>query len=203
MGADPISLTLGAIGLAASAFGTVSSTIAANRQAEAQARQAEANADTANRNAKLAEEDARQARREGYENKLKKRQEVAGLIGTQRAQQGASGALADSGSFMDTILDSVDKGEADAMKMEQQGFDSAYQKDLEAYNYKNQANQLQAQARDYRNSKASGLTAGLTLLGSAASAGSNWYGKSGTVKKLTDKPAWNYDDVASQYFGKR
>ncbi len=126
-------LLLGSI--AAGTAGSVVSTVAGLNQADAQSKAAEQNAQVARQNAALAEEEARQARREGHENKLKKRQEVAGLIGTQRAQQGASGALADSGSFMDTILDTVDKGEADAMALERQGMDIAYSKDMEAWNY--------------------------------------------------------------------
>lgn len=186
MSADPISLGLMATSLVVGAVGSVYQNSVAKAQANAQAQQAQANADIANQNAKLAEEEARQSRREGYENKLKKRQEVAGIIGAQRAAQGASGALVDSGSFMDLSLDTVDKGEADALKMEQQGFDAAYQKDLEAYNYRNQANQYRAQAADYKRSAGNKWGTGLTILGSVAQAGSNWYGKYGTVKNATD-----------------
>ena len=81
MGADPISLGLMATSLVVGAVGSVYQ----NQAAKAQAQQAQANADVANQNAKLAEEEARQSRREGFENKLKKRQEVAGIIGSQRA----------------------------------------------------------------------------------------------------------------------
>ena len=186
MGADPVSLGLMATSLVVGAVGSIYQNQAVKAQANAQAQQAQANADIANQNAKLAEDEARLARREGYENKLKKRQEVAGLIGSRRAAQGASGALVDSGSFMDLELDSVDKGEADALKMEQQGYDTAYQKELEAYNYRNQAGQLQQQAADYRASANDKWGTGLTILGSVAQAGSNWYGKWGAEKSLTD-----------------
>lgn len=187
MGADPVSLGLMATSLVVSAVGSIYQNQAAKAQANAQAQQAQANADIANQNAKLAEEEARQSRREGYENKLKKRQEVAGIIGAQRAAQGASGALVDAGSFMDTTLDTIDKGESDALKMEQQGYDAAYQKELEAYNYRNQAGQLQQQAADYRASANDKWGTGLTILGSVAQAGSNWYGKYGEEKSYTDK----------------
>lgn len=186
MGADPVSLGLMATSLVVGAVGSIYQNQAVKAQANAQAQQAQANADIANQNAKLAEDEARLARREGYENKLKKRQEVAGLIGSQRAAQGASGALVDAGSFMDTTLDTIDKGESDALKMEQQGYDAAYQKELEAYNYRNQASQLQATAQDYRNSANDKWGTGLTILGSVAQAGSNWYGKYSATKSLTD-----------------
>lgn len=172
--------------------GTAISTVAQINQAEAQSRQAEANADAALQNAKLAEEEAQQKRREGYENKLKKRQEVTGIISSQRAAQGASGALVDSGSFMDTMLDTVDKGEADALKLEQQGFDAAYQKDLEAYNYKNQAAQYRQQASDLQSSKTGALaTGGLSILGSAAQFGSNWFVGSSAAKPKTLMEQYN------------
>lgn len=187
MSADPISLGLMATSLVVGAVGSVYQNQAAKAQANAQAQQAQANADIANQNAKLAEEEARQSRREGYENKLKKRQEVAGIIGSQRAAQGASGALVDAGSFMDTTLDTIDKGESDALKMEQQGYDAAYQKELEAYNYRNQAGQLQQQAADYRASANDKWGTGLTILGSVAQAGSNWYGKDSIANSFTNK----------------
>lgn len=187
MGADPLSLGLMATSLVVGAVGSVYQNSVASAQARAQSEQAQANADIANQNAKLAEDEARLARREGYENKIKKRQEIAGIIGAQRAVQGASGALVDSGSFMDTTLDTVDKGEADAIKMEQQGYDTAYQKELEAYNYRNQANQYSAQAVDYKRSAGSKWGTGLSILGSVAQAGSNWYGKYSAENSLTDK----------------
>ena len=87
---------------------------------------------------------------------------------------------------MDLELDTIDKGEADALKMEQQGYDAAYQKELEAYNYRNQAGQLQQQAADYRASANDKWGTGLTILGSVAQAGSNWYGKYSATKSLTD-----------------
>lgn len=186
MGADPVSLGLMATSLVVGAVGSVYQNSVASAQARAQSQQAQANADIANQNAKLAEDEARLSRREGYENKLKKRQEVAGIIGAQRAAQGASGALVDAGSFMDTTLDTIDKGESDALKMEQQGYDAAYQKELEAYNYRNQAGQLQQQAADYRASANDKWGTGLTILGSVAQAGSNWYGKYSDTKSLTD-----------------
>lgn len=186
MGSDPVSLGLMATSLVVGAVGSVYQNSVASAQARAQSQQAQDNADIANQNAKLAEEEARQARREGYENKLKKRQEVAGIIGEQRAAQGASGALVDSGSFMDLSLDTVDKGEADAIKMEQQGFDTAYQKELEAYNYRNQANQYQAQAIDYKRSANNKWSTGLTILGQAAKVGSNWYGQYGDIASATE-----------------
>lgn len=194
-------------GLAASTFGTVTSTIAQLNQADRASKEAMQNATIANQNAQLAEEDARQARKEGYENKLKKRQEVAGLIGSQRASQGASGALVDSGSFMDTTLDSVDKGEADALKMEQDGYDRAYAKELEAYNYRQQANNLQWQAKQSKKAKTGILVSGgLSLLGSAVSAGSNWYDRKQMKDVLTTaKPKETYgqmyDRVHKNYFG--
>lgn len=187
MSADPISLGLMATSLVVGAVGSVYQNSVASAQARAQSQQAQANADIANKNAKLAEEEARQSRREGYENKLKKRQEVAGIIGAQRAAQGASGALVDAGSFMDTTLDTIDKGESDALKMEQQGYDAAYQKELEAYNYRNQAGQLQQQAADYRASANDKWGTGLTILGSVAQAGSNWYWKDSIANSFTNK----------------
>lgn len=187
MSADPISLGLMATSLVVGAVGSVYQNSVASAQARAQSQQAQANADIANQNAKLAEDEARLARREGYENKLKKRQEVAGIIGAQRAAQGASGALVDAGSFMDTTLDTIDKGESDALKMEQQGYDAAYQKELEAYNYRNQAGQLQQQAADYRASANDKWGTGLTILGSVAQAGSNWYEKDSIANSYTNK----------------
>ena len=106
--------------------GTGLSTVGAYQQAKAQKSQAEYNAAIATKNQELAEEQAAAQRREGYENMVKKRQEVAGVIASQRAAMGASGAQVDRGSFLDLELDTAEKGEIDALALYQRGLDAAY-----------------------------------------------------------------------------
>lgn len=169
---------VGIIGALGSAYGSYQSSQAQQRQADYQSKMAARNAQIAEQNAQLAEEQGRQAKKEGYEDKLKKRQEAAGVIGAQRAAQGASGAVVDVGGNLDLNLDTAESGEIDALKLEQQGLDADYQKRLEAWNYREQGAAQSSAAKQY-SSVAGGInpwmSAGSTLVGGLADVGGNYY----------------------------
>lgn len=176
--AATIALVTGLVGTAASAYGSYQSAQAQQQQAAYQSKMAAYNAQVAEKNAQLAEEQGRQAKKEGYENKLKKRQEVAGVIGAQRAAQGASGGVVDVGSNLDVNLDTTEKGEIDALKLEQQGLDADYQQRLQAWNYRAQGAASSSASKQY--SQVAGginpwVNAGSTLLGGLANVGNNYY----------------------------
>lgn len=187
-----VSLGLSAVSAGVGAYSAYSSAQAQNKAQAQQAQQVQQqnmynslnesrNADTALKNAELATLAGRAAAREGHENKLKKRQEVAGIVGSQRAAQGASGAIIDTGSFLDVNLDTVEKGEIDALALEQEGFDIQYQRDMEAYNFTKQAEISMLNSAQYATSSSSGsytnplLSGAASLIGSAANIGSNYY----------------------------
>ena len=139
---DPITaLTLAATGLS-TGIGVVGSI----RQARAQSEQMEYQADVARQNQQLAEQQAGAERRQGYENMITQRQEAAKLIGRQRAAAGASGAAVDVGSNLDLQADTAAQGEIDAINTYNQALDRAYNYDVQAVNYGNQAAAYDASA---------------------------------------------------------
>ncbi len=168
-----------AVALAGAAVGTVSSIQQAEsrrQQAEYQSSLAERSAQQAEQSAQLADEAARREKQAGYEAAVKKRQEAARIIGSQRAQASASGAQADAGSQLDQIMNTAEKGELDALSQEQQGADAAYSQQLRAWNLRNQSAGATLNAENLNNHAQTdylGLTS--TLLNGANRVGRNFY----------------------------
>ena len=166
---------ISAVSIAASLAGTAMSAIAQNQAAQRQAEQQEAanryQQKIAERNRDLAEEQARAARKEGYDAAVKKRQEVAGIIGAQRARQGASGIGVDTGSALDLNMDTAERGEIDALALQQQGLDKARNLEIQAWNSNANA-QGYAWAADNVSSGNNGLATAGTILGGIGKAGS-------------------------------
>ena len=186
------SIIAAAVGVVASAYGNYMSNMAQQQQLKAQAASMDAQskmaryqAQVAEQNAELAADQGRQAKKEGFENKLKKRQEVAMTIASQRAQQGASGATVDVGSMLDVNMDTAATGESDALALEQQGLNKDYQARMEAWNYQNQAaanyanSNYYASTASYYKSQAAGinplLSAVTTLATGMGQVGANYY----------------------------
>ena len=167
-----------AVTLASTAVGTWS----AVRRQEEQRKQAEFSADMARRNAqvaeenaRMAEEEARQTRADSYDAAVRKRQETSLLVGKQRAQAGASGAQIDSGSQLDSQLDLREKGELDALSIEEQGERAAYNQEVQAWNQRNAAQGSQARERQLRSKSSTDyLSLSKTLLNGAGRLGNNF-----------------------------
>ena len=154
-------------------LGTAVSTVGAYQQAQQQKAAAEYQSEVAKQNQELAQDQAKAQRKEGYEAMIRKRQEVAGLIGSQRAIAGASGAQVDQGSFLDLNLDTAEKGEMDALAIYQQGLDKAHNSEIQAWNSGQQA-QAYAWQADRSNPM---LAAGTTAIGGLTQVGSNFGSK--------------------------
>ena len=187
---DPITaLTLAATGLS-TGIGVVGSI----RQARAQSEQMEYQADVARQNQQLAEQQASAERRQGYENMVTQRQETAKLIGRQRAAAGASGAVVDVGSNLDLQADTAAQGEIDAINTYNQALDRAYNYDVQAVNYGNQAAAYDASASSTK--KAGYINAFGTAIGGLATMGSTWAkfnaGKTATQTKYWDRALGQY-----------
>ena len=161
---------VGALGLVATIGSAVYGTIGAVRQANAQNAQMEYNAKVSENNARNAQAEADYARAQGWRNANEKRREVAQLIGAQRAKMGASGAVVDSGSFLDLTLSTKEQGELDAMALAQEGDMAAWRAELQRDNYLQNANMSRASKVS-----SSGAMWG-SLLGGAANVGSAYYG---------------------------
>ena len=135
---------MGVIGLVSTIGSAVYGTMGAVRQANAQNAQMEYNAKVSENNARNAQAEADYARAQGWRNANEKRREVARLIGAQRAKMGASGAVVDSGSFLDLTLSTKEQGELDAMALAQEGDMAAWRAELQRDNYLSNANMSRA-----------------------------------------------------------
>ena len=164
MGAALIPIALGAsvLGAGATAYGQYQATKAANKQAEYQSQVAANNAATAEMEAKYAEQ-------QGERNAEAQRRKTAIMVGAQRARMGASGAVADTGSFLDIELDTAKMGELDALALRDEGQLAAWRSRVQGTNYR-------AQSKLYGMSKTDPfLSAGGTLLSSAGTIGLGYY----------------------------
>ena len=168
-----------AVALAGAAVGTVSSlqqAEARRQQAEYQSSLAARNARQAEQSAELADDAARREKQAGHEAAVKKRQEAARIMGSQRAQASASGAQADAGSQLDVLMDTAEKGELDALSQEQQGADAAHAQQVRAWNLRNQSTGALLSAENLGSQSQTdylGLTT--TLLNGANRVGRNFY----------------------------
>lgn len=168
--------------------GTAMSVSAQAQQAQQQKASAEYSAEVAQRNQDMAEEQAASVKRQGYDDTQRQRLKAAGMIGTQRAIAGASGITVDTGSNLDLTMETAEKGELDALAIQQQSLDKAHNLQIQGWNSGQQAAAYAWQADSID------PTAGMigTALGGLAKAGSNfgsglWGGKkSGSTTTLKD-----------------
>ncbi len=132
-------------------YGAVQQSQAQKDQAKYQSDMAEYNAKIAEQQAQMAEYEGAEVKREAYEAGVKKRQEAAQIVGSQRASQAASGAVVDAGSALDVNLDTTEKGELDALQLQEQGAWQDYNKRIDAWSYRNQSAASQSQSAMYSN----------------------------------------------------
>lgn len=207
-----------AVTAVASLAGTVVSGIAQQQAAQQQAEQQEAaaryqqqvadrNRQIAQQNQELAEEQARAARKEGWDAAVKRRQEVASIIGAQRARQGASGTAIDAGSNLDLNMSTAEQGEIDALALQQQGLDKARNLEMQAWGYGNEAQNQQSASQNYAWQASnvqgpSGLATAGTILGAVGQAGSmfgsNLWGGTSSAAPSTGK---HWDRALQQWVG--
>ena len=150
--------------------GTAMQMSAQAQQAQQQKASAEYSAEVAQRNQDMAQEQAASVKRQGYDAAQTQRLKAAGIIGTQRAIAGASGVTVDTGSNLDLTMETAEKGELDALAIQQQSFDKAHNLEIQGWNSGQQAAAYSWQANNLD------PTAGMigTALGGLAKAGSNF-----------------------------
>lgn len=150
--------------------GTGMSMIGQQQQAQQQKASAEYSAKVAEQNQELAQEQAASVKRQGYDDAQRQRLKAAGMIGTQRAIAGASGVTVDTGSNLDLTMETAEKGELDALAIQQQSFDKAHNIEIQGWNSGQQAKAYAWQADNLD------PTAGMigTALGGVSKAGSNF-----------------------------
>lgn len=150
--------------------GTAMTISAQQQQAQQQKASAEYSAEVAQRNQELAQEQAASVKRQGYDDAQRQRLKAAGMIGTQRAIAGASGITVDTGSNLDLTMETAEKGELDALAIQQQSLDKSHNLQIQGWNSGQQA---QAYAWQADNTNPTNAIVG-TALGGLAKAGSNF-----------------------------
>lgn len=116
----------------------------------AENRQLDYNAQVQFNNAESKLREASYARQQSERNAAERSKDVAALIGRQRALMGASGAVVDSGSFMDTTLATAEQGARDSMALLEEG-------DLESWRRRSEANLYEHSGKMILKSKKSPL----------------------------------------------
>ena len=164
------SATAAVLAIAGTVASTTMSMQAQQKQAAQQKASAEYQADIANKNQELAQEQAAAVKRQGYDEAQRQRLKAAGMIGTQRAIAGASGITVDTGSNLDLTMETAEKGELDALAIQQQALDKSHNLQIQGWNSGQQAAAYAWQADSID------PTAGMigTALGGLAKAGSNF-----------------------------
>ena len=164
------SATAAVLAIAGTVASTTMSMQAQQKQAAQQKASAEYQADIANKNQELAQEQAAAVKRQGYDDAQRQRLKAAGIIGTQRAIAGASGITVDTGSNLDLTMETAEKGELDALAIQQQALDKSHNLQIQGWNSGQQAAAYAWQADSID------PTAGMigTALGGLAKAGSNF-----------------------------
>ena len=164
------SATAAVLAIAGTVASTTMSMQAQQKQAQQQKASAEYQSEIANRNQELAQEQASSVKRQGYDDAQRQRLKAAGIIGTQRAIAEASGITVDTGSNLDLTMETAEKGEIDALAIQQQSLDKAHNLQIQGWNSGQQAQAYAWQADSID------PTAGMvgTALGGLAKAGSNF-----------------------------
>lgn len=164
-----------AVSAAIALAGTVVSAMSSQQQQQAQAQQQEyqenmlrRNAVIAEQQATVAEEEGRQAKRDAHDAAVRKRQDAARMVAGERAEMAASGAQVDVGSGLDVAQDVAERGEIDAMRLQEEGERENYRQQLRAWNMRNQSQGLASQANMVGSRQNSGT---LDLLGKALGTG--------------------------------
>ncbi len=159
--------------LASTAISAGVSAYSASESAKAGNKQADYNTKVAENNALMARQEGAYAQANAMRNSMEKRKETDRLIGAQRAKQGASGVVVDSGTAGEVTMDAAAEGEREAMALLQQG-------DVEAWRAENQARGHESQGALAQTSKVNvGSVVAGSLLSSAAKAGQSYYAMKG------------------------
>jgi hypothetical protein len=136
---------------------TFMNTVGAYTQQRARNKQLRYQAQVARNNATIAKYEGRYAK-EAAQRKATKQQKIkAGVISKQRAAMGASGLVADEGSFLDLTLDTAELGKLDELAILHEG-------DIEAWKSEITEKSAEAQAGMFEASRVSPFLAATSAL---------------------------------------
>lgn len=187
------------IPVAVTAASGVFSAISGYNQAKSQNAMLEYNAKVAEYNAKVKENEASYARGQAARNAAEQRKQTAQLIAAQRAKMGASGAVVGSGSFLDVTMNTAETGARDAMALLQEGDISAWRHEIEAGNYKHQAQSYLASRVSPGSVLAGGLLSAAASTAVSYSAFSGFGGAGAGAKGFNNMSTIMSDDFTKNY----
>lgn len=162
---EPLTI-LAAASTAAAAAGLV-------MQGNAAAAEADYNAAVQRNNAILSANRAQQERDRGRQEEDRKRREIARVVGSQRAQTGASGIELSSGSPLDVLTGTIQEGEVDALQIRRNAEQRARDYEYEGRNLRAEAVMTERAGQSAR--RQGFLSAGGTVLGGASKWGGDLF----------------------------
>ncbi|WP_244511635.1 MULTISPECIES: hypothetical protein [unclassified Rhizobium] len=138
------------------------------QQAQATKKASDYNAQVAEMNAKISDRQARDSIERGKQEEQQKRFQTAQLEGRQRAAMAANGVDLSFGSPLDTIVDTAEMGEIDALNIRTNSYREAYANKVQGANQR--ANATLDRMRGDAALKGGYLDAVGTVLGGASKA---------------------------------
>ena len=191
---DPTGGILTAIGAIATIASTAVGAVSAIQSGKAKAAQYQYQAKVAQDNAKIANQNAAQERQSGLEEARLQRIKTLQTIGSQQVAMAANGIDVTSGTALDTIEDSAQMGELDALMIEYNAERKAQNYEQTANNYLNQSNlDLLAARNAKREGSMTAISTGLQGIGSL---GLN-YGGAVSDSWKNVKNSWNNKNLFS------
>lgn len=152
--------------MVASAAGSAVGAVTSIQSGIAAQEAAEYNADMMKYNADIADQQAIQRQKAGDLELRQQRARVAGLIGTQRAGFGASGAVVDTGSPLALIEDTEYLGEQDAITLQ-------HNTALDVWGMNNKSAQFSSRASLYKSQGSNAVSQGYLGAGSSLLSGAS------------------------------
>lgn len=186
---DPLSITSACI----TAISTAISVPAAIQQGKQAKATYEYQAKVAKKNAEIAQQNAGQERQSGIEEARLQRIKTLQTIGVQQTAMAANGIDIGSGTALDTIEDTAQMGELDALTTEYNSERNALNYEQQANNFLNQSNLDKMSAKNVSSaSKINAISTGLngigSGLGSLGQVSGKWKNYKNTSKNTNSTP---------------
>lgn len=170
MGFDPASLAI--MGMVTGALGTGVSAFGASQAADAKAKAAAYQSQVAANNAKIAQQDATLEIQAGEAVATNIGMKTRAKVGSQKANQGASGIDVNTGSAVDVRAGTEAIGVMDEVNARAEGVKRAWAKEVEAQSATAQSQLLQSESE--QDKTAGEFAVAGTLLSGASSVGGSW-----------------------------
>lgn len=183
------------VAMAATAISGAVGTVASVKSSNANAKMSEYQARVARDNEKIAQENARNERQSGLEEARLQRLKTIQTIGAQQTAMAANGIDISSGTALDTVADSAQMGELDALMLQYNAERNAYGYDTQAGNFKNQANLDMFASKNYKTEATiNGISGTVNTIGNTASSIASYGSRGMTISAPKVNKKWNLFD---------